>query len=112
MDALDAIRTRRSIRKYLDKPVPEDVLRQVLGAAMHAPSACNQQPWQFVVLDDRNCSWSKDCIGMPTVIAAGRRLALLYDGPGAKSVSHMRRNIGLAWLDLPLVPPKVSETEG
>ncbi len=65
-----------------------------------------------VVLDDRNCSWSKDCIGMPTVIAAGRRLALLYDGPGAKSVSHMRRNIGLAWLDLPLVPPKVSETEG
>ena len=35
-----------------------------------------------VVLDYRNCSWSKDCIGMPTVTAVGRRLALLYDGPG------------------------------
>ena len=58
-----------------------------------------------VVLDGRNCSWSKDCIGMPTVIPAGRRLALLYDAPGGKSVSHVRRSIGLAWLDLPLAPP-------
>jgi nitroreductase len=53
MDALQALRTRRSIRKYLDKPVPRDILDQVLKAAMYAPSACNQQPWQFVVLEDR-----------------------------------------------------------
>ena len=53
MDTLEAIRTRRSIRQYLDKPVPQDVLRQVLASAMYAPSACNQQPWQFVVIDDR-----------------------------------------------------------
>jgi arylsulfatase A-like enzyme len=58
-----------------------------------------------VVLDGRNCSWSKDCIGMPTVIPVGRRLALLYDAPGGTSVNHMRRSIGLAWLDLPLAPP-------
>ena len=43
MDALENIRTRRSIRKYLDKPVPEDILQQVLAAAMCAPSACNRQ---------------------------------------------------------------------
>jgi nitroreductase len=48
MDTLETIRTRRSIRKYLDKPVPQDVLHQVLVAAMYAPSACNQQPWQFL----------------------------------------------------------------
>jgi predicted GH43/DUF377 family glycosyl hydrolase len=58
-----------------------------------------------VVLDYRNCPWSPDCIGMPTVIRFQDRLALLYDGPGGKSVSHVRRNIGLAWLPLPLVPP-------
>jgi hypothetical protein len=46
MDTLEAIRTRRSIRQYLDKPVPQDVLQQVLASAMYAPSACNQQPWQ------------------------------------------------------------------
>jgi predicted GH43/DUF377 family glycosyl hydrolase len=58
-----------------------------------------------VVLDDRNCAWSPDCIGMPTVIRASNRLALLYDGAGEKSVSHVRRSIALAWLTLPLVPP-------
>ena len=55
-----------------------------------------------VVLDGRNCSWSAKCIGMPSVIKAGKRLALLYDAPGRGSISHMGRDIGLAWLDLPL----------
>ncbi len=59
-----------------------------------------------VVLDGRNCLWSKDCIGMPSVIRVGRRLAVFYDAPGGTSVSHMNRDIGLAWLELPLLPPK------
>jgi predicted GH43/DUF377 family glycosyl hydrolase len=58
-----------------------------------------------VVLDGSNCSWSKRCIGMPSVIKIGKRLAILYDAPGGESLGHMQRNIGLAWLDLPLVPP-------
>ncbi len=53
MDALEAIRTRRSIRKYKTTPVPEDLIRQLLVAATSAPSAGNQQPWQFVVITDR-----------------------------------------------------------
>jgi nitroreductase len=53
MDAVEAIFTRRSIRKYLDKPVPEKIVEKLLAAAMQAPSARNQQPWQFVVIDDR-----------------------------------------------------------
>ena len=53
MDALEAIHTRRSVRAYQDKPVPEELIRQVLGAAMMAPSAQNAQPWQFVIIDDR-----------------------------------------------------------
>jgi hypothetical protein len=58
-----------------------------------------------VVLDGQNCTWSKRCIGMPTVIQVGNRLALFYDAPEGESISHMKRHIGLAWLDLPLVPP-------
>jgi predicted GH43/DUF377 family glycosyl hydrolase len=58
-----------------------------------------------VVLDGTNCSWSKKCIGMPSVIQVGDRLAILYDAPGGQSTSHMGRDIGLAWLDLPLTPP-------
>ena len=53
MDTLLAIRTRRSIRAYQDKPVPEELTQKLLAAAMQAPSARNQQPWQFIVIDDR-----------------------------------------------------------
>jgi len=58
-----------------------------------------------IVLDGENCSWSKKCIGMPSVLKVGDRLALFYDAPGGDSVSHMNRDLGRAWLDLPLVPP-------
>lgn len=50
MDALKAILTRRSIRKYTGEPVPDDTLNALLEAAMSAPSAGNQQPWHFVII--------------------------------------------------------------
>jgi nitroreductase len=53
MNTLDAIHTRRSIRRYLDKPVGEELVEKLLASAMQAPSARNQQPWHFVVIDDR-----------------------------------------------------------
>jgi len=56
-----------------------------------------------IVLDQQNCSWAKGAIGMPTVIQVGDKLALLYDGVQGNSISHMRRDIGLAWMPLPLV---------
>ena len=59
-----------------------------------------------VVLDNQNCIWSEKCIGMPSVVRVGKRLAVFYDAPGGKSTSHMKRDIGLAWLDLPLSLPK------
>jgi nitroreductase len=53
MDTIAAIHTRRSIRKYTEQAVPEETVLELLRAAMQAPSARNQQPWQFVVIDDR-----------------------------------------------------------
>lgn len=53
MDALEALFTRRSIRKYTDEPVSDEDLTTILEAGMNAPSANNRQPWQFVVVDDR-----------------------------------------------------------
>jgi len=61
-----------------------------------------------VVLDGKNCSWSRKCIGLPSVVKVGQRLAILYDGPGEQSTSHMRRDVGLAWLNLPLSAPNKS----
>jgi len=53
MSVLDIIRTRRSVRKYKDDPVPEEVLARVLEAVRLAPSAKNLQPWKFIVVRDR-----------------------------------------------------------
>ena len=53
MDALDAIFTRRSIRKYTAEPVSDQDIETLLRAGMAAPSAGNQQAWEFVVIDDR-----------------------------------------------------------
>ncbi len=58
-----------------------------------------------IVLDGSNCSWSSKCIGLPSVMKLGNKLALFYDAPGGESISHMKRSIGLAWLDLPLKLP-------
>ncbi len=53
MEAMEAILTRRSIRKYLALPVTEEQVSDLLNAAMSAPSSSNGQPWHFVVIDDR-----------------------------------------------------------
>ncbi|OEU68926.1 MAG: NADH dehydrogenase [Desulfovibrio sp. S3730MH75] len=52
MEVLEAIHSRRSVRKYKDKPIPEELIKELLSAAMIAPSAGNAQPWQFIVVDD------------------------------------------------------------
>lgn len=53
METLEAIRTRRSIRRFTSEPIPAEIVTRLLAAAMSAPSAGNQQPWHFVVVDDR-----------------------------------------------------------
>lgn len=52
MEVLDAIKNRRSVRRYSTEAVPEDALRRVLEAGRVAPSAMNNQPWHFVVVTD------------------------------------------------------------
>ncbi len=52
MDVLEAIKTRRSIRRYKPTPVDEETLTKVLEAARWAPSWANTQCWQFVVVRD------------------------------------------------------------
>ncbi|MCA1926871.1 MAG: nitroreductase family protein [Calditerrivibrio sp.] len=52
MDAIEAIETRRSIRSFIDKKVEPEKIEKLLSLAMCAPSAGNQQPWHFIVIDD------------------------------------------------------------
>ena len=52
MDALDAIRKRRSVRAYTGAPIPRDDLLQIIDAARLAATGYNRQPWDFVVVLD------------------------------------------------------------
>lgn len=53
MDTIEAILTRRSIRKYINKQVEKEKVNILLNAAMSAPSAGNKQPWNFIIIDER-----------------------------------------------------------
>ncbi|OBI08417.1 nitroreductase [Mycobacterium sp. E2462] len=54
MEAWDAIRARRNVREYTPQPVPQEDLDRIAEAGWRAPSAKNRQPWDFVIVTDRD----------------------------------------------------------
>ena len=54
MEVKDALLKRRSIRKYLNKEVSDEIIEELLHAAMSGPSACNRRPWIFYVIKDQD----------------------------------------------------------
>jgi nitroreductase len=105
METLQAIKTRRSIRKFLNKPIPTEIVREILEAAMFAPSAGNQQPWQFIVLDDRKfldevpriCATASMCRQSPmAILVCGDTSLEKYPGFWAQDCSAAVENLLLA----------------
>jgi nitroreductase len=54
MELMEAIFGRRSVRDYLPDPVPQEAIIRLVDAAIHAPNAINQQPWSFIVIQERS----------------------------------------------------------
>jgi nitroreductase len=54
METWDAITSRRNVRSFEDRPVPDEDLDRILEAGRRAPSSRNWQPWDFVVVTDRD----------------------------------------------------------
>lgn len=54
METWDAIRSRRNVRAFQDRPIGDDEMEQILEAARRTPSASNKQRWDFVVVKDRD----------------------------------------------------------
>lgn len=77
METFEAILKRRSIRRYTGKDITEEQIKRLLEAAMAAPSAHNSQPWEFVVVRDKEMrnklskvhQYAWMCAGAPLVIA-------------------------------------------
>jgi nitroreductase len=54
METWDTLRARRNVRRYADRPIPDEHLDRILEAARRTPSSVNQQAWDFVVVTDRD----------------------------------------------------------
>ena len=50
-ETMNTILTRRSTRKFLNRPIPEEELQQIIQAALHAPSGMGRQTWQFTAVE-------------------------------------------------------------
>ena len=61
-DFCDLVRVRRSIRKFQDRAVEPDKLKEILKAVLMAPSSKRSQPWQFVVVDKKEKLTNIDCL--------------------------------------------------
>jgi nitroreductase len=80
----DPVLRRRSIRKYTAEPVSDDHLEHLLRAAMAAPSAGNQQPWQFIVIRDRDVLAAIPDVHPYASMVPKAQLAILICGDRAK----------------------------
>jgi nitroreductase len=120
MDFDVVLKTRRSIRAFADRPVPEAALHRVLEAARLAPSACNYQPWRFVVVKDAAtrrelagmCRGQMFVAGAPAIIVCcGKRYAQRYNWMGEQAylvdlgiaIEHMvlaarNEGLGTCWI--------------
>jgi nitroreductase len=53
MDAIEALRSRRSVRKYSDRSVPDDLINKIADCGRLAATGLNEQPWEFIVIRDQ-----------------------------------------------------------
>ncbi len=89
METWDAITSRRNVRAFADRPIPTDDLDRILEAGRRAPSSRNWQPWDFVVVTDREQlrELSKVWQGAAHVADSAATIALispLFDNPGER----------------------------
>ncbi len=86
MDALEAILSRRSCRSFTSDPVSPEHVEQLLKAGMASPSACNQRPWHFIVVDDHEtlCKISDVQAYSPMLRLAPMALVICSDGGDAE----------------------------
>ncbi|KAA3664257.1 MAG: nitroreductase family protein [Chloroflexi bacterium] len=112
MSIIDVIIKRRSIRKYLDKPVEKESIITLLEAAMAAPTAVNSQPWEFIVSDNvekltkikQEFAFARYNAPVAIIVCGNKKLALQGKDHGfwIQDCSAATQNILLAATDLGL----------
>jgi nitroreductase len=88
LEIIEAIKTRRSIRRYLDRDVEQHLIIQVLDAARYAPSASNIQPWEFIIIQDKNVKEKLSQIHKHSLFLKGAPVVIVILGNESLSEHH------------------------
>ena len=88
MDVMEAIKTRRSIRKYQGKPIDEKVLHELLEAGFCAPSAMNFRPVHYIVVQERQQLANISSCGMFTKMIKNAACCLVVLGDSRRQLIH------------------------
>ena len=110
MDALEAIRRRRSIRSYTGAPIPREHLEQIVDAGRLAATGSNRQPWEFIVITDRAmiaqlklvARWMEKAGGVIAVVMDSRSRWWVEDGAAAAQnmlIAATALGYGSCWLE-------------
>ena len=89
MDVLEAIRTRRSVRSYSSRPIAPDVMDRMLQALHYAPSACNLQPWRFILITDEELRRKVAQAASDQLWIAGAPVIVVGCGLANQAYTHM-----------------------
>jgi nitroreductase len=84
MDVLKAIHTKRAVRQFTDQPVPQEVLDKILEAALRAQSSKNTQPWQLIVIRERETLVALSKLGDFMGHVAGASVCVAFAAPDEK----------------------------
>lgn len=83
MNLLDLIKSRRSIRKYTNETVPDNIINEIMESGRWAPSGTNNQPWRFVVIRNRSFKDQLSKMTHYSAIVSGSDfcIAVFYNNP-------------------------------
>lgn len=99
MDAIKCINSRRSIRKYKDKKIPADIVKQLIIAGSNAPSSLNDQPWVFITITKKQTISNLTNVKVQLSKFIGTApliIACCYDETKSRAKHHNLENVALA----------------
>ena len=86
--------SRRSVREFSDKEVANDLLLKIIDAGIKAPSAKNQQPWEFIVVDDKNLLDKISENGSPLYAKCNKAIILCFKNYDLKTPHMVIQDMG------------------
>lgn len=97
---MEGLLTRRSIRKYQDKKIDKAVIEEIIKAAQYSPTAHNKQPWEFLVIDDKEFLANLRHIQRWTSFAKDAACVVIVCGDVEKSFNRNKEDEKWSFIDV------------